>query len=1114
MRRWTAALAMCSVLGVVAWAGESRLTLDRIEMAGISGFRAFWDRPVVVAADGATRVVDHGRFGKGLVADWTKDAPGAAAFDAVHRSLLVRFPGAAEAIAAEMGKGRAIAKVELVLPFVDTEFYPLGYALPAGMSFLGDTWVKNKPRWHAVAWALRRPWAAAAKVGPTFNAAVNGAAYWAKYGARDERADRFPTRFGPAEVSHAAPEGRMDITALLTDAAFGASLGERLRVLADQGLLVRKWEVYDAALWWGGYEWATATGPRGIRVGAPKLVVTLAEGKTEAVTLPPPADVRKLAAGPKTGGPTAVMPTDDEIARWAATHRFAKPGWMPEWQWQRVQELKALGGGRSFPSTPEAYATWIDDTLAIAPRRWSGFDAAERTQEFMLYSEAIPEPVRDHWKLYWWAWLMPDRDIKQLVQGYIGGREAQAYYRRTRDWRGNFSVYRTYCHAMGTMNFNHWAVTGTLLGGAILGSERLLADGRHGLEHWPLRTWCWFDGTTQESIDHYYFAHSLTAQKVFADFGPTPLDRMMGQSILAKSVEELISSYHPNLRRFISSSGRTGIAYLLSIQDGLQYILHTLSPRGALTDRGVKLTKGGMPAMGHDVKPGHIAQQTLNGPWAPEWAAAMIDGKPLPYEMTVNYRQWGNYSATPLWRKTYLGRHYGLACLDVAVGNETVPVMAQWRRDERPVEHMEQLGTLILRYGINRTEMLDSILHGTKSHNPNGSVGTQGGHTVAVQHRNKMVVLTSPYPKLEYRGGRPVPERVTSLQTSVGLLNYEPRPSWQVFVDGRKVDALPFSARMSQRITIRDGVTYIALIPVPATDLGRDTEVVLAADGQPTRMQGGGTTQEALRIHAYNYRSDTPLDRGRADVDLAYGGFVIEMGDAAEYEDFAAFQRHVRDAKLDARWDAAAKTLHLAYRSGGDTIELGYRPGYKGDWNHKVPTDQVFPYRRVNGRWPYLPKGIDRDSTLTVQGNRGRLEKNGAVLTCEPGKMAYVQTEPRSGTYAGFNPFPDPTHWTFAVPGGVVVRADGKLSIARIVVRPKERRLWVDYAVRDDQQGDDMARALVVSGLNGEPTVDLNGKRLAKLPAVTIDGRKATIIPLRELSADELKAIPNRLGAD
>ena len=84
-----------------------------------------------------------------------------------------------------------------------------------------------------------------ASAGPTFNASVNGVAYWKQFGAQDENEDRFPRRFGPAEVSAQSPEGRLDLTALLTDSAFGATLAERLRVLEGNGVLLRKWETYD-----------------------------------------------------------------------------------------------------------------------------------------------------------------------------------------------------------------------------------------------------------------------------------------------------------------------------------------------------------------------------------------------------------------------------------------------------------------------------------------------------------------------------------------------------------------------------------------------------------------------------------------------------------------------------------------------------------------------------------------------------------------------------------------------------------------------------------------------------------------------------------------------------
>ena len=202
--------------------------------------------------------------------------PGGLVFDAVHRSLLVRFPDAAEAIAAQVAKGYAVQRVELLLPYRAEEYQTEGYDMPPGMSFLGPGWINDPPQWHALAWALRKPWAADAKSGPTFNAYINGAGYWAKYGAQDTARDRYPTCFGPAEVSRQHTVGRIDLTALLTEPAYGKTLAQRLRQFADCGVLLRKEEVYDARYLYSGYEWGTPTGGHGIIIHTPKLEVTLA----------------------------------------------------------------------------------------------------------------------------------------------------------------------------------------------------------------------------------------------------------------------------------------------------------------------------------------------------------------------------------------------------------------------------------------------------------------------------------------------------------------------------------------------------------------------------------------------------------------------------------------------------------------------------------------------------------------------------------------------------------------------------------------------------------------------------------------------------------------------
>ena len=80
---------------------ETTVEIDHVEFAGMSGFRAHWDRPITLAADGPLTVTDTELTDRGGTANW-KDASSAIAFDALNRSILIRFPDAAERIAAKV----------------------------------------------------------------------------------------------------------------------------------------------------------------------------------------------------------------------------------------------------------------------------------------------------------------------------------------------------------------------------------------------------------------------------------------------------------------------------------------------------------------------------------------------------------------------------------------------------------------------------------------------------------------------------------------------------------------------------------------------------------------------------------------------------------------------------------------------------------------------------------------------------------------------------------------------------------------------------------------------------------------------------------------------------
>jgi hypothetical protein len=315
----------------------------------------------------------------------------------------------------------------------------------------------------------------------------------------------------------------------------------------------------------------------------------------------------------------------------------------------------------------------------------------------------------------------------------------------------------------------------------------------------------------------------------------------------------------------------------------------------------------------------------------------------------------------------------------------------------------------------------------------------------------------------------------------------------RVFADGKPIGPLPARLKATQRITVQDGVSYIGIVPLPATDLGRADEVVVS-EGDDQEF-ANRHFKAALVIDSYNLKGDAPLGEKPdfAKIDRAWGGFVVEVADATEFSTFRRFQRHIASAKLVARDEPDQALAHVKYASDRDTMELGVFTTYRED----EPLDKLFAYRRVNGAWPYLPEGVERDTPVAQQSTTGRIEKNGAVLTCGKGRMAYLHADPASDTFAGYSPLPDPTPWSLALPGGLSVRADGKLGLAHVVVQPKAGKVTVDYAVRPGTDEAGMATALILEGFKAPPAVTVNGRALPGLKPQPVDGRPCFLVPLK-----------------
>src|SRR5258706_7342710 len=105
-----------------------------------------------------------------------------------------------------------------------------------------------------------------------------------------------------------------------------------------------------------------------------------------------------------------------------------------------------------------------------------------------------------------------------------------------------------------------------------------------------------------------------------------------------------------------------------------------------------------------------------------------------------------------------------------------------------------------------------------------GGIGHPGG-IATFQHRNRAIVFTKPRTEKERIVELAGQEGVKTLASVIALWNFRADPQWELYVDGRRIRTFPFALRAGQVITIRDGVTYLGIISLHATNLGRQDEI-------------------------------------------------------------------------------------------------------------------------------------------------------------------------------------------------------------------------------------------------------------------------------------------------
>jgi len=1053
--------------------------------------------PVVTITNVETAVLDP--------VNWDQGFPGERYFDAI-RPMLVRFPGAAETILARLHEGYAIKKAELVLEWEKQE----GAGPERGRRGWGAEaeYTQRPGEWSALARGVLKPWSVANPNHlPTANAFIQGAGFWDKICGWSDGKDRLATVCGPLPLHAKNPVAAIDVTAVLADPRYGRDLGVRLRALEQQGFAVQKLELVDLKYngqeggWFDKYSWRVSTGYMKIWVRPPLLrIVFRQESKGDAAKLPPPLDfaalIAQLKANPE-GRPALRLPDDWETK----IQRFqTKPADMPDWMWTRRNELAGIRGwnlGRFnadglINGDTNKYFRAMAAYLLLAPHQWEGHLTSDFALAPRALAEFFPPAVLDYAKVYWTGWMHPD------VENNEDPPQQRSYF-------------RSYPRSIGTQNFSINSIAGATLAGDMLPSAGVKADARYGVENLVLRNWGFYNGANQEAGDTYYQALSVAGLGMIAKYADDPFEQLMGAIARDRQMEQLISVFHPGLRRLTYPMGRGELKYQMLYQDGPYHAVHSLSRTGALLH--LDLNKPGAEL--HHIQvfgdEGPPARYALLMPWGPEEWANIVDDKSLPW---TTYARWWNFapdSEPSGWHVHSLGQHYALGSRTEQHGYilAVTPVTAQWRRDPGVVTNMEQLSTLQMSYTVNGVFAQAIVQVAAVQH---------GGKILAMGAQPKRDNLRA-LPNPDYAGGwrsqdpNYNPQSVHAAGAAITITTFGDVSQREVWIGDHKVDSLSGKAapanpdpkfrwerylvtgsnsafaRDGEMICVKDGVSYAAIRPVVLDPLERDQQIEVAYEWP------------ALYVHAFIYRSSKGLnlDDWYTDKDRrATAGFVIEVGDESEYGSFDSFRQHMAATKLDSVWNAEKRWYDLAYRSGKDNLEMGYRVWDQG--KTLAGGDAGPKYIRVNGRSDYgYPLSIQRDTPWSVQGMGGRIEKAGAVIESEKNHRTYLLAETKSGTYTAYNPVPDPIFWRFTLPGGAQIRADGRVGLLRVKARPRENKLWIDYRLKPGQeQRTDLAQSLVLDGFRVMPSVVLNDRPVRKLNRISLNHRQSWIVPLRE----------------
>jgi hypothetical protein len=251
------------------------------------------------------------------------------------------------------------------------------------------------------------------------------------------------------------------------------------------------------------------------------------------------------------------------------------------------------------------------------------------------------------------------------------------------------------------------------------------------------------------------------------------------------------------------------------------------------------------------------------------------------------------------------------------------------------------------------------------------------GRAGVLQHKNSLLYTYSG----RNRGPddvRPVANKLHRVSAGMFLFRWQPGLEG-LYVNRQPITSLPQELKPGDWWFIQDGETYVGVRPLEATHLRGPCKTIIE---ERTRQ---------IVLYQDNYVGDS-LD-GIADEEWvkARSGFVVELGDAAEFGSFEQFRDLMLKAKVKESADGFIR--HIRYRRQGRQLEM--------KWHCY---EEKYLVRRVDGH--------DQDTQRYLQSpefavGATQLRVHDARLGTKPGETVWLLSAAPSKTYVAYQPQPD-----------------------------------------------------------------------------------------------------------